>query len=315
MNVRARRWDRPLPDRSTDPVIALSESARAGRSGYDRHVAERAISVVVDGGFEPDPVWSTLREDALRLAAGEPTLASFVHATILNHAQLERALAYHLAQKLGNNDVGALQVHEVFDHVFDDGQIGAQIRADLSAIYDRDPAVHTLVEPFLFFKGFHSLQAYRVTHWLWAKGRTTLAFHFQSRVSEVFGVDIHPAAKIGCGVMIDHGTGVVIGETTVVEDDVSLLQGVTLGGTGKETGDRHPKVRRGVMLGAGATVLGNTEIGEYSRVGAGSVVLKNVPARSTVVGVPATVVGRAGCERPSHEMDQLIAELPDNYSI
>ncbi|MBI4939148.1 MAG: serine O-acetyltransferase [Actinobacteria bacterium] len=277
-------------------------------------MADRAISVVPS--VVRDPIWTRLRDDATRMAAGEPMLASFVHATILGHDRMERALSYHLAHKLASDDVGALQVHQVFDEAFeDDAMLGEHVRRDLSAIYDRDPAVRTLVEPFLFFKGFHSLQAYRVTHWLWGKDRTALAFHFQSRISEVFGVDIHPAARIGCGVMIDHGTGVVIGETAVVEDDVSLLQGVTLGGTGKESGDRHPKVRRGVMIGAGAKVLGNTEIGEYSRIGAGSVVLKPVPPRSTAVGVPARVVGHGGCERPAMEMNQLIDEVPGEYQI
>lgn len=261
-------------------------------------------------------VWDRLRDDAEKLATSEPVLASFVHATILGHTRLERALAYHLAHKLANEDVNALQVHQVFDEAFDDDpEIGHAVRCDLTAILQRDPAVQSLVEPFLFFKGFHSLQSYRIMHWLWVRGRTVLALHFQSRVSEVFGLDIHPAASIGCAIMIDHGTGVVIGETAVVEDEVSLLQGVTLGGTGKQQGDRHPKVRRGVMIGAGAKVLGNTEIGEYSRVGAGSVVLHPVPPRSTAVGVPARIVGRAGCELPAEEMNQIIDEDPYDYQI
>jgi len=263
-----------------------------------------------------DPVWAQLREEAIRMAAAEPTLASFVHATILNHERLEEALTYHLAQKLGNDDVGAMQVRQVFDQAFTGAPvIGEEVRADLSAIYDRDPAVESFVAPFLFFKGFHALQAYRITHWLWAKGRKTLAFHFQSRISEVFGVDIHPAARVGRGVMMDHGTGVVIGETAVVEDDVSMLQGVTLGGTGKESGDRHPKVRRGVMIGSGAKILGNIEVGAYSRIGAGSVVLKDVPERCTVAGVPAKVVGCAGCDKPSHEMNQIIEDAATDYQI
>jgi serine O-acetyltransferase len=277
---------------------------------------KRPLPVIAEKFAICDPVWSDLREEAIRMAASEPALASFVHATILNHERLEEALTYHLAQKLGNDDVGAMQVRQVFDQAFNDAPvIGEEVRADLSAIYDRDPAVNSFVEPFLFFKGFHSLQAYRVTHWLWAKGRKALAFHFQSRISEVFGVDIHPAARIGRGVMIDHGTGVVIGETAVVEDDVSMLQGVTLGGTGKEQGDRHPKVRRGVMIGSGAKILGNIEIGAYSRVGAGSVVLKDVPERCTVAGVPAKVVGCAGCERPAQEMNQIIEEPASDYQI
>ncbi len=263
-----------------------------------------------------DEVWHRLQADAEKLAAAEPVLASFVHATILGQARLEQALAFHLAHKLANDDVGALQVHEVFDEALhDDPAIGRSVRADLTANYDRDPAVHTFVEPFLFFKGYQSLQSYRVMHWLWQRDRTALAFHFQSRVSEVFGVDVHPAAQIGSGIMIDHATGVVIGETTVIEDDVSLLQGVTLGGTGKTQGDRHPKVRRGVMIGAGSKILGNTEIGAYSRIGAGSVVLQSVPPGSTAVGVPARIVGEAGCAMPALEMDQIIEQVALDYQI
>ena len=278
-------------------------------------MSDQAAPVITSTFGGRDPVWSRLREDAARLAASEPTLASFVHATILSHERMEQALTYHLAQKLGNADVGSLQVDEVFDGAYATPALGDAARADLTAIYERDPAVRTLVEPFLFFKGYQALQAYRVTHWLWTSGRQALALHFQSRISEVFAVDIHPAARIGCGVMIDHGTGVVIGETAVVEDDVSLLQGVTLGGTGKQHGDRHPKVRRGVMIGAGAKVLGNTEIGAYSSIGAGSVVLKPVPPGSTAVGVPARVIGRARSDHPAQEMDQLIDIGPEHYAI
>jgi serine O-acetyltransferase len=276
---------------------------------------EKPMPVIAEKFAVCDPVWSELREEAIHIAAAEPALASFVHATILNHERLEEALTYHLAQKLGNDDVGPMQVRQVFDQAFADApHLGEEVRADLSAVYERDPAVSTYVEPFLFFKGFLALQAYRVMHWLYLKGRTALAQHFQSRVSEVFGVDVNPAARIGRGVMIDHGTGVVIGETAVIEDDVSMLHGVTLGGTGKEHGDRHPKVRRGVMIGANATILGNIEIGANSRVGAGSVVLADVPEHCTVAGVPAKVVGCAGCDQPSHEMDQIIKDSGD-YQI
>jgi serine O-acetyltransferase len=279
-------------------------------------MSDRPLTVIAPTLAGRDPVWSRLRDDATALAASEPTLASFVNATILGHERLEQALTYHLAQKLGNADVGSLQVHEVFDKAYTAGAaLGDAARADLTAIFERDPAVRTLVEPFLFFKGYHALQAYRVTHWLWIQGRTALALHFQSRISEVFTVDIHPAARIGSGIMIDHGTGVVIGETAVVEDDVSLLHAVTLGGTGKDHGDRHPKVRRGVMIGAGAKVLGNTEIGANSRIGAGSVVLRPVPPGSTAVGVPARVIGVAGSEHPADEMDQLIEFGPEDYFI
>jgi serine O-acetyltransferase len=278
---------------------------------------KRPIPVIAEKFAVCDPVWSKLREEAIVLARQEPILASFVHATILNHERLEDALTYHLARKFGSDDVGALQVARVFAEAFSDNPaIGEEARADLSAIFDRDPAVNTLVEPFLFFKGYHALQAYRITHWLWNKGRNMLALHLQSRMAEAFAVDIHPAARIGRGVMIDHGTGVVIGETAVVEDDVSMLHGVTLGGTGKEHGDRHPKVRQGVMIGAGAKILGNIEIGAYSRVGAGSVVVNAVPERCTVAGVPARVVGCAGCDKPSHSMDQMIAaDAASDYQI
>jgi serine O-acetyltransferase len=277
---------------------------------------KRSMPVIAEKFATCDPVWSDLREEAVRMAAAEPALASFVHATILNHERLEEALSYHLAQKLGNDDVGAMQVRQVFDQAFEGApHIGEDVRADLSAIYERDPAVTTYVEPFLFFKGFHALQSYRVMHWLWNKGRRAMALHFQSRISEVFGMDVHPAARIGRGVMIDHGTGVVIGETAVVEDDVSMLHGVTLGGTGKEQGDRHPKIRRGVMIGASATILGNIEVGAYSRVGAGSVVLSAVPERCTVAGVPAKVIGCAGCDKPAHEMNQLLDDYVGDYQI
>lgn len=254
-----------------------------------------------------DPIWSTLRKQAEELATREPALASFVHATILNHARLEDALSYHLAKKVGGDDVSPMLAREIFDQALTaDPEIGAATRADLSAVFERDPACHSYVEAFLFYKGFHALQCYRIGHWLWTQKRDGMALFFQSRISELFDVDIHPAAQLGRGIMIDHATGVVIGETAVVGDDVSMLHGVTLGGTGKETGDRHPKIGRGVLLSMGAKVLGNIHVGEYSRIGAGSVVLKSVPARCTAVGVPAKLVHCAGCDRPSQEMNQLI---------
>jgi len=256
-----------------------------------------------------DPIWQALRAQAEELAAGEPSLASLAHATILKHQRLEDALSYHLAKKVGGEDLSPMLAREIFEEALKaDVSIGDSVRADLSAIFERDPACHSYAQAFLFFKGFHALQCYRIAHWLWAEKRQALAYFLQSRVSELFAVDIHPAAKIGRGIFMDHATGIVIGETAVVEDDVSMLHGVTLGGTGKEKGDRHPKIRRGVMLSVGAKVLGNIEVGEYSRVGAGSVVLHPVPAHCTVAGVPAKVIGCAGCDRPSQAMDQLIDE-------
>ncbi|MBS0278721.1 MAG: serine O-acetyltransferase [Proteobacteria bacterium] len=256
-----------------------------------------------------DPIWFAMRERAEGFAASEPAIAILAHATILQHDRLEDALAYLLASKIGDGGVTPLLAREVFEEVLDaDPEIGAAVRADLSAVFDRDPACHSYAQAFLFFKGFHALQSYRIAHWLFTNNRAPFAYFIQSRMSELFAVDIHPNAKIGRGILMDHATGIVVGETAVVEDDVSMLHGVTLGGTGKEHEDRHPKIRRGVLLGAGAKVLGNIEVGEYSRVAAGSVVLKPVPAHCTVAGVPAKTVGCAGCDRPSQAMDHVIRE-------
>jgi serine O-acetyltransferase len=267
------------------------------------------MAVSVEKVATCDPIWSALRQQAEEWAVREPALASFVHATILKHDRLEDALSYHLAKKIGSEDMSPMMTREIFEEAMAaDGSIGQAVRADLSAVFERDPACNSYVEAFLFYKGFHALECYRIAHWLWAENRHPMALFFQSRISELFDVDIHPAAVLGRGIMIDHATGVIIGETTVVEDDVSMLHGVTLGGTGKETGDRHPKIRRGVLLSMGAKILGNIEIGEYSRVGAGSVVLKDVPAGCTAVGVPAKLVNCAGSKNPSQDMNQVIED-------
>lgn len=254
-----------------------------------------------------DPLWQSIREEVESAAAREPVLASFLHASILNHKSLEDALAFQLAAKLESPVLPAMLVRELFSDAMDaDPEIGKSMRADIRAVRERDPAAKTYSEPFLYFKGFHALQTYRVAHWLWGQGRAALALYLQSRTSEVFGVDIHPAAKIGKGILIDHATSVVVGETAVIEDNVSMLHEVTLGGTGKDSGDRHPKVRRGVLIGAGAKLLGNVEIGEGAKIGAGSVVLEDVPAHCTVVGVPAVVVGDCCDDQPSLGMDHRI---------
>ena len=256
---------------------------------------------------EHDPVWEAIRQEVRAEAAREPILASSLHATILNHARLEDALAFHLAGKLANAVVSAMEIREVFDEALSkDVAIGEAVRADLLAVRERDPACSLLSLPLLYFKGFHALQSHRVAHWLWKEGRRSLAYFFQNRMSEVFSVDIHPAAHIGRGIFLDHGTGIVVGETAVIDDDVSILQNVTLGGTGKQSGDRHPKVRAGVLISAGAKILGNIEVGEGAKVGAGSVVLQDVPPHTTAVGVPARIVGRPDSERPALEMDQAL---------
>jgi serine O-acetyltransferase len=253
-----------------------------------------------------DPIWTALRQQAEAMTEREPALAGFVHATILQHDRLEQALSYHLARKLGGEDLGPLAIRELFDDAIAETGFGQAARADLSAVFERDPACHSYVDAFLFYKGFLALESFRIAHWLWAQDRKAMALFLQSRISQKFAVDIHPAARIGKGIMLDHGTGIVIGETAVVEDDVSIMQDVTLGGTGKESGDRHPKIRRGVLLSLGAKILGNIEIGEYSRVGAGSVVLKSVPPHCTAVGVPAKLVNCDCGERPSQMMDHYI---------
>ncbi len=259
------------------------------------------------GEVRSDPIWEAIRAEAETEAVREPMLASFLHATILNHTRLEDALSFHLANKLGSPTIPGMSIREVIDDALSrDLNIGDAVRRDIQGVLDRDPACRRYSQPLLYFKGFHALQSYRVAHWLWLQGRDFLALYLQSRVSEIFAVDIHPAARIGKGILIDHATSVVIGETAVVEDNVSMLHDVTLGGTGKETGDRHPKVRTGVLIGAGAKILGNIEIGEGAKVGAGSVVLSSVPPHATVVGVPAVVVGKALAPQPALEMDHRI---------
>jgi serine O-acetyltransferase len=250
-----------------------------------------------------DPIWEQIREETARQAASEPVLASFLHATILNHTKLDRALSYHLADQLGNVNASSLQLRDVILEAFEsDHSIMAAVRADLLAVVERDSACHELYIPFLYFKGFHALQTYRVAHWLWQQGRQSLSLFFQNRMSTIYGVDIHPAATLGTGIMLDHATGLVIGQTAVVGNNVSILQSVTLGGTGKDEGDRHPKIGDGVLISAGAKILGNIHVGEGAKVGAGSVVLDEVPPHTTVAGVPAKVVGRPSSDQPALEM-------------
>jgi serine O-acetyltransferase len=253
-----------------------------------------------------DPVWARIRDEAEEVARREPELASFIYSTVLHHDTLEDAVVYRISERLSHADVGGELIRQAYaDALQDDPSIGLAFRADIVAIHDRDPATHRFVEPVLYYKGFHAIQTHRLAHWLWGKGRRDFAYYLQSRSSAVFQCDINPNAKIGRGIFLDHATGFVVGETAVIEDDVSILHDVTLGGTGKEHEDRHPKIRRGVMIGAGAKILGNIEIGHCARIAAGSVVIKPVPNNVTVAGVPAKVVGTAGCPEPSRAMDQL----------
>lgn len=252
----------------------------------------------------PAPIWQKLRFDARQAAEQEQALSSYLNATVLNHETFAEALCYQLAQKAGGPDMSALAIREICEEAYkQDPAIVAAAERDLQAVLDRDPATRSSLQPFLFFKGYLALQTHRVGHQLWKLGRETLAFFLQSRMSELYAVDIHPAAPVGSGVFIDHATGIVIGETARVGDDVSMLHGVTLGGTGKVFTDRHPKIGNGVLLGAGSKVLGNITVGDEARVGSGSVVLSDVPPRCSVAGVPAKPVGGA-CMKPAQTMDQ-----------
>lgn len=270
---------------------------------------------VIDPRAAP-PVWAALRNEAEHAARTEPALASLVNAVILSHDNLGDALSYQLAHKLGDQELRSMSLRELVLDAYRSAPALVEIaEADLKAVFERDPACKGYVQPFLFFKGFQALQTQRIAQWLWGQGRETMAFFLQSRMSEIFQVDIHPATRIGSGVFIDHGTGIVIGETAVIGDDVSLLQGVTLGGTGAERGDRHPKIGRGVLLGAGAKVLGNIQIGDYAKIASGSVVLKPVPAHCTAAGVPARLVNCPTGDEPARSMDHTLADVVYDYVI
>ena len=266
-----------------------------------------------DVNAENDPVWRKLYQEVLVMAQSEALLASYLHASVLNHCSLEASLSYLLADKLASPYLSAMSLRDVIAQVLNcSAEIRQALRSDLTAVLERDPAARGLAQPFLHYKGFHALQSHRVAHWLWGEGRVSLAFFLQNRISEIFAMDIHPAARLGKGILIDHGTGVVIGETAVVGDDVSMLHEVTLGGTGKQSGDRHPKVGNGVLIGAGAKILGNVKIGDGSKVAAGSVVLHDVPPHATVAGVPARIVGRPATAEPARQMDQ---QLDNDFNI
>jgi serine O-acetyltransferase len=254
-----------------------------------------------------DPVWDAVVAGAREIVSNEPSMSNLVVSAILNHDTFEQALAHRIAARLHHDDVSADLIRQAFhDALADYPEIGEAARADLAATLERDPACHRAIEPLLYFKGYQAIQTHRFAHALFLAGRRDFALYLQSRSSQVFQVDINPAVRMGRGIMLDHGTGLVIGETAVVGDNVSMLQGVTLGGTGKSDQDRHPKIGNGVLIGAGAKVLGNIRIGDCSRIGAGSVVLKEVPPRVTVAGVPAKVIGEAGCAQPALVMDQMI---------
>jgi serine O-acetyltransferase len=264
------------------------------------HEARRAEQVK-----SMDPIWDSMRQEASAAALGDPVLTAFLYSTVLNHKSLEDCVIYRICERLDHPDLQATLLRQTFEEMLaEEPEWSSTLRVDIQAVYDRDPACTRFLEPVLYFKGFHAIQTHRLAHWLWHKGRRDFALYLQSRSSSVFQTDINPAARMGKGIFLDHATGLVVGSTAVIGDNVSILQDVTLGGTGKESGDRHPKIGNGVLIGAGAKVLGNIEIGCCSRIASGSVVLKPVPPSSTVAGVPAKVVGEAGCSEPSRSMDQ-----------
>jgi serine O-acetyltransferase len=260
----------------------------------------------VKGLDKVDPVWARIRDEAEEIARREPELATFIYENVLHHDALEAAVIHRVSERLGNADISGDLIRQAYNDALDNEPVLGEIfRADIVAVVDRDPATSRFIEPVLYYKGFHAIQTHRLAHWLNRKGRKDFALYLQSRASAVFQCDINPAARIGRGIFLDHATGLV-GETAVIDDDVSILHDVTLGGTGKEHEDRHPKIRRGVMIGAGAKILGNIEVGQCARIAAGSVVIKAVPNNVTVAGVPAKVVGEAGCPEPSRAMDQML---------
>lgn len=255
-----------------------------------------------------DPIWTTVRQEAEEAVIRDPLMAAFLYSTILNQETLEDAVIHRISARLDHSDVPANLIEQTFRAMLRaDAEWSSVVRVDIQAYYDRDPACERFLQPVLYFKGFHAIQTHRLAHWLWNTGRRDFALYLQSRSSAVFQTDINPGARMGKGIFMDHATGVVIGETAVIGDNVSMLHGVTLGGTGKTGGDRHPKIRHGVLIGAGAKILGNIEIGHCTKVAAGSVVLASVPNNKTVAGVPARIVGEAGCDEPSRAMDQLLS--------
>ena len=265
-----------------------------------------------------DALWAKLRTEAKEAYQRAPMLAPLFVDSILNQPSFQAAVFHRIAARLKNDVVGLGVIIDAFNRASeDDPDIVEALRVDIASVVERDPACERFIEPFLYFKGFHAVQTHRLAHWLWTHGERDFSLYLQSRSSDVFQTDIHPAATLGKGIFLDHATGLVVGETCVIEDDVSLLQNVTLGGTGKESGDRHPKVRKGAMIGAGAKILGNIEIGEYSRIAAGSVVLRPVPARATAAGVPAKImrVDEVESDRPLGEVLGGLAYGAFDYSI
>ena len=280
-----------------------NQPSNASTKGYNLCHAPQDMAEITQ------KIWQRIREEAVKMAEDEAQLRHMLEDVVISRGTLAESLAARLARKLSREDMQRDQLEPLLRSLLiaNEKEVMSAAR-DMQAIVDRDPACQSELEPLLFYKGFLAITSYRVSHILWNSDRKALALYFQSIVSEIFGVDIHPAARIGCGILLDHATSVVVGETSIIEDNVSILHEVTLGGTGKETGDRHPIVRSGVLIGAGSKILGRVEIGECAKIGAGSVVLEDVPPHQTVAGVPAVLVGEATEENPALGMDQRLCE-------
>ncbi len=287
-----------------------SQAVSIRRGGTGAPYAEPAA-----GQASSDELWLRLRNEAENAYRSAPMLAPLFVDSILAQPTFEAAIIHRVAVRLANSAVGIEVLVEAFGRAFHSTpSIGSAVRADIAAVLERDPACERLIEPFLYFKGFHAIQTQRLAHWLWNRAERDFALYLQSRSSDVFQTDIHPAARFGKGIFLDHATGLVVGETAVIEDDVSLLQDVTLGGTGKESRDRHPKVRRGALIGAGAKILGNIEIGSFARIAAGALVLQSVPPNATVAGIPAKIVKPSEKSAQDQGLDKILKLLSYEHS-
>ena len=314
--------DRQRTQIEASRVSSSSSSSSSSSLSYSTSTTKSAIrapkrpnSEDLSNKMSREDFWNEIRKEAEVEAAKEPMLSSFYFTSILSHDCLEKSLSFALANRLCTKTLLSTQLIEIFNEVLlakDSEQLRNNIRKDLVAVLSRDPACNSYVQALLLFKGFHAIQAHRIQHYLWKKGQKTYASMLQSRISEALGVDVHPAAKFGGGILMDHATGCVVGETATIGDDVSILHGVTLGGTGKEVGDRHPKIQDNVLIGARSTILGNITVESGAMIAAGSLVLKPVPANGMVAGNPARVVGRTKDRRPALVMRTKIETREDS---
>ncbi|NBT22517.1 MAG: serine O-acetyltransferase [Methylocystaceae bacterium] len=270
----------------------------------------KEIDILECEKMSEDALWSHMRAEAQEALKLDPALSVLLLDEILHRGSFEEAVIHRVSNRLEASALNAAAIADAFlTALANNPDISVKFRADITAYVERDPACRRLIEPLLFYKGFHAIQSARLAHALWQSGKRDFALYVQSRASDAFAADIHPAARFGKGIFLDHGTGFVVGETAIIDDDVSILHGVTLGGTGKAAGDRHPKIRRGVMIGAGTKILGHIEIGASSRIAAGSVVLDAIPPHSIVAGVPAKVIGQETSLLPARDMDQILRGL------